>query len=63
MIRIEKSAHTPGHDHRCIVTKHDGGWEVREELDSHTVTDVVRKNWTRVEIDLKLFEYRYRHDN
>lgn len=59
VMRIEKSAHTDGHDFRCIVTKHDGGWEVRQEMDARVVTDVVRHDWSRVETDLALFDYKY----
>jgi len=55
-MRIEHSGSYHGHEVRCVVTNHDGGWIVKQEEDRVVVLDVVRRTWNRVECDLMLFD-------
>jgi hypothetical protein len=42
--------------HRFVVKRDAGGWEVSEEEDSAVLRRVHRKDWHRVERDVRLFE-------
>ncbi len=55
-MRIERSLINRGQVIRLLITQHAEGWQVREEQNSEVRHEVVRRDWHRVERDLRLFE-------
>jgi hypothetical protein len=47
-----------GHVHTFQVSHAHRGWDVREEQDSALLYQMHRNNWSRVEMDMQLFNAR-----
>ena len=53
---VDRQLTRAGHVHQFGVTCGAEGWEVLEKEDSAVVQRARRKDWHRVEIDIRLFE-------
>jgi hypothetical protein len=58
MSSLDRHLNSGGHVHRFVVTRDLEGWEVREEKDSAVLRRTHRKDWHRVEREIRLFEIR-----
>jgi hypothetical protein len=57
-MRISRSLCHKDQTIRLLITDHGRGWEVRQQQDSETVSDVVYNDWHRVERALAAFDRR-----